>query len=118
MPSHVRKGDTVMVTSGAHKGKVGEVQRVITKTDRVIIKGINLRTKHLKPTRISPQGGIITKEAPIHMSNVSPVVDGKPVRVGFRVEADGTKYRVARHGGKEIKVLNKVRGPRKQAANP
>jgi hypothetical protein len=51
------------------------------------------------------------------MSNVSPVVDGRPVRVAFRVEADGTKYRVARHGGKEIKVLNKIRGPRKKAAN-
>ncbi len=104
-----------MVTSGAHKGKIGEIQRVITKTGRVIIKGVNLRTKHLKPSRINPQGGIITKEAPIHMSNVSPVVDGKPVRVGFRIESDGSKLRVARHAGKELKVLNVIRGAREKA---
>lgn len=114
MPRHVRKGDTVMITSGAHKGRIGEVQRVITKTDRVIVKGVNLRTKHLKPTRLSPQGGIITKEAPIHISNVSPVVDGKPVRVGFQVRDDGSKVRVARHGGKMLKVLGTVRGPREK----
>jgi large subunit ribosomal protein L24 len=81
---------------------------VITKTGHVVIKGLNLRTKHLKPTRINPQGGIITKEAPIHLSNVSPVVDGRPVRVGFRVRDDGSKVRVARHGGKELKVLGVV----------
>ncbi|MFM9995005.1 MAG: 50S ribosomal protein L24 [Phycisphaerales bacterium] len=114
MPRHVRKGDTVMVTSGSHKGKIGEVQRIITKTDRVIIKGVNLRTKHLKPNRINPQGGIITKEAPIHLSNVSPVVDGKPVRVGFEVRDDGSKVRVARRAGKVIKVLGTVRGPREK----
>ena len=64
MPRHVRKGDTVMITAGDQRGKVGEVKRVITKSDRVIVQGVNLRTKHLKPTRINPQGGIITKEAP------------------------------------------------------
>ncbi len=115
MPSHVRKGDTVMVTTGSHKGRIGEIQRVITKTGHVVIKGVNLRTKHLKPSRINPQGGIITKEAPIHMSNVSPVVDGKPVRVGFRIEKDGSKVRVARHGGKELKVLSVIRGEKKPA---
>ncbi len=104
-----------MVTSGAHKGKIGEIQRVITKTGHVIIKGVNLRTKHLKPSRINPQGGIITKEAPIHRSNVSPVVDGKPVRVGFRIEPDGSKLRVARHAGKELKVLSVIHGARDKA---
>lgn len=113
MPAHVRKGDTVMVTSGHFKGQIGEILRVDPKNEAVFVKGINLKTKHVKPTRIAPQGGIITKEGPIHISKVSPVVDGKPVRVGFRVEKDGSKVRVARHGGKELKVLGVVHGPRK-----
>lgn len=112
MPRHVRKGDTVMVTSGSSKGAVGEIIRVITKTEQVLVKGVNLHTKHMKPTRINPQGGIITKEMPLHISKVSPVVDGKPVRVGFRMESDGSKVRVARHGGKEVKVLGTIHGPR------
>jgi large subunit ribosomal protein L24 len=115
MARHVRKGDTVVITSGAHKGKIGEIMRVITDKDKVVIKGINLRTKHLKPTRINPQGGIITKEAPIHISNVSPSVDGRPTRVRFETRADGSKVRLAVRGGK---VLSTLRGPRqrKQAA--
>ena len=110
MPRHVRKGDQVIITAGAHKGKVGEVARVLPKRDAVIVKGINLRTKHLKPTRINPQGGVITKEAPIHISNVSPVVDGKPTRVRFETRDDGSKVRVAVRGGK---VLGAVSGPKK-----
>jgi large subunit ribosomal protein L24 len=110
MPRHVRKGDTVMVTSGSSKGAIGEILRVIPKSDQVLVKGVNLHTKHIKPSRVSPQGGIITKEMPLHISKVSPVVDGKPVRVGFRTEADGSKVRVARHAGKELKVLGFVHG--------
>ena len=83
MPKHVRKGDQVIVTSGDHKGSTGEVLEVITKTDRVIVKGVNLRTKHVKPTQVNPQGGIISKEMSIHISNVSPVVDGRATRVRF-----------------------------------
>ena len=60
MPRHVRKGDSVMITSGDHRGKVGEVLRVIPKNDRVVVQGLNLRTKHVKPTQLSPQGGIIS----------------------------------------------------------
>lgn len=113
MPRHVRKGDTVMITAGDQRGKVGEIKRVIPKSDRVIVQGMNLRTKHLKPTRINPQGGIITKEAPIHISNVSPVVDGKPTRVRFTIKPDGSKVRVAVRGGK---VLHTLRGPKGKAA--
>lgn len=113
MPAHVRKGDTVMVRAGSQKGAIGEVIRVITKSNSVIVKGINLRTKHLKPTRTAPQGGIITKEAPLHMSKVSPVVDGVAVRVGFQVKPDGSKVRVGRKGGKVLKELGVVHGPRK-----
>lgn len=116
MPRHVRKGDTVMVTSGSFKGQIGEIVRVITKSDQVVVKGVNLHTKHVKPTRIAPQGGIITKEMPLHISKVSPVVDGKPVRVGFRTEADGSKVRVARHAGKELKVLGTIRAASAGAA--
>lgn len=102
MARHVRKGDTVMVTSGENKGAVGTIMRVDTKKNRVYVKGVNLVTKHLRPTRIAPQGGIVTREAPIHISSVSPVVDGKPTRVRFQVNPDGSKLRVAVRGGKPI----------------
>lgn len=109
MARHVRKGDTVVITAGSNKGKIGEIMRVIPDKDQVIVKGINLRTKHMKPTR-NTQGGIITKEAPIHISNVSPSVDGKPTRVRFQTREDGSKVRVAVKGGK---VLSVVRGASK-----
>jgi large subunit ribosomal protein L24 len=101
-----------MIRSGAQKGAMGEVIRVITKTNSVVVKGLNLRTKHVRPNRLNPQGSIITKEAPLHMCKVSPVVDGQAVRVGFRTEADGSKVRIARKGGKVLKVLSTVHGPR------
>lgn len=102
MAAHVRKGDQVMVISGDHKGKTGEIIRVMPERDRVIVRGINLRTKHVKPTRVNPQGGIVTKEAPIHISNVNPVVDGRATRVRFVSKDDGSKARVAVKGGKEL----------------
>jgi len=105
----VRKGDQVIVTQGADKGKIGEVLRVIPKEDRVVVRGVALRTRHLKPSQRNPQGGVFTKETPIHISNVSPVVDGKATRVRFQVRKDGSKVRVAARGGKELGV---VRGPR------
>jgi len=106
MAKHVRKGDTVVITTGSHKGTVGEIMRVIPDKSQVIIKGVNLRTKHLKPTRLNPQGGIITKEAPIHMSNVSPSVEGKPTRVRFQTLPNGSKVRIAVKGGG---ILSEVR---------
>ena len=109
MPRHVIKGDTVMVTSGSFKGQIGEILRVIPKHDEVVVRGVNVKTKHVKASRTSPQGQIITIEMPIAACKVSPVVDGKPVRVSFREEANGRKVRVARRGGKEIKVLSEVR---------
>lgn len=113
MPAHVKKGDTVYIRSGDHKGATGEVIRVNTKSQSVVVKGINLRTKHMRPSQRNPQGGVVTIEAPIHMSKVSPVVDGKPVRVGFRVKSDGSKVRVGRKGGKDLSELSVVHGPRK-----
>ena len=111
MPRHVRKGDTVMVIAGDNKGKTGEVTRVIPKDDRVVVKGLNLRVKHVKPSRLSPQGGIVTREASIHISNVQPVgEEGRASRVRFETRDDGSKVRVAAKGGK---VLGTVRGSTK-----
>ena len=109
MPRHVRKGDQVMVTSGDSKGQIGEVLEVITKSDKVLVKGVNIKTRHVRPTQLNPQGGMIQKEMPIHISNVSPVVDGKPTRVRFETKGDGSKERVAVRGGKS---LGQIRGPK------
>jgi len=109
MPKHVRKGDTVIVTSGDHKGVTGEITRVITKSDQVIVKGVNLRTKHIRPTQLTPQGGIVSVEAPIHISKVSPVVEGKPTRVRFETGKDGSKTRVAVRNGKSLGQVSGVR---------
>jgi large subunit ribosomal protein L24 len=107
MPRHIRKGDIVIVTAGNDKGATGEVLRVLTKEDRVVVQGVNIRTRHMRPSAQRPQGGLIRKEMPIHVSNVSPVVDGKPTRVRFEKRADGTKVRIAVRGGK---VLHTLRG--------
>lgn len=105
MARHVRKGDVVIVTAGNDRGVTGEVLRVLTKQGRVVVKGVNVRTKHLKPTQANPQGGVVQREMPIHISNVSPVVDGKPTRVRFVTKKDGAKVRVAVRGGKELHTL-------------
>jgi len=106
MANHVRSGDTVVITAGAHKGKTGEVTTVIPKHDQVIVKGINMRTRNIRPTKLSPQGGVKTKEAPIHISNVSPAVqvDGqwRATRVRFETREDGSKVRIAVKTGKEL----------------
>lgn len=109
MPRHVRKGDQVIVIAGDDKGKVGEVLRVIPKDGRVLVRGVGLRTKHLKPTQRNPRGGVVTIETPIHLSNVNPAVDGKPSRVRFVIKADGSKVRVAARGGKELGVVHGAR---------
>ena len=107
MPRHVRKGDTVIVTAGNDRGVTGEVLRVLPRENRVVVQGVNVRTKHLKPSQANPQGGTVKREMPIHISNVSPVVDGKPTRVRFEVKADGTKQRVAVRNGKALHTLRK-----------
>ena len=111
MPLHIIKGDQVIVTAGNDKGTIGEVVEVLIKQERVVVKGVNIRTRHVKPTQQNPQGGIMRSEAPIHISNVSPVVDGKPSRVRFETKDNGEKVRVAARGGK---TLHTLRGPRKK----
>ena len=110
MPAHVRKGDTVVVRSGSQKGQVGEVIRVDPENQMVVIKGVNIVTRHMRATRANPNGGVVTREAPLHWSKVNPVVDGKPSRVRFQSRDDGSKVRIAVRGDK---VLGTVRGPSK-----
>ena len=95
----VKKGDTVVVISGNYKGKQGTVLKVITKDNRVVVEGVNVVSRHTRPSQANPDGGIIKKEAPIDASNVM-LVDpktNKPTRVHFE-EKDGKKVRVAKSG--------------------
>lgn len=102
MPRHVKKGDMVMVLSGNERGATGTVLRVLTKHDRVVVQGVNIRAKHIKPSQANPQGGVVRREMPIHISKVSPVIDGKPTRVRFVTDKSGHKSRVAVKGGKAL----------------
>lgn len=104
MARSIRKHDLVIINSGSHRGKTGEVIRVFPDKDQVLVQGVNLRTKHVKPTRVSPRGGIVTKEAPLHISKVNLVEDGKPTRVRFETRPDGTKVRVSARSGRVIPV--------------
>ena len=99
----VKKGDTVVVITGKDKGKKGNVLKVFPKANRVLVEGVNTITKHQKPSAMNPQGGIINREAPIHISNVMPFESeiGKGVRVRFDV-TEGKKVRVSAKSGKEI----------------
>ena len=105
MGRHIKQGDSVIVTAGNDKGTVGEVISVNPKHDTCLVKGVNVRTKHMKPTQQNQQGGIIKTEMPVHISNVSPCVDGKPSRVRFEVGEDGSKRRIAARDGSELHVL-------------
>ncbi len=104
MAARIRKGDRVVVITGADKGKRGEVLVVRPKDDRAIVQGVNVAKKHTKPQGMGKPGGIIEQEATIHLSNlalIDPKTD-KPTRVGFRVLDDGRKVRVARPSGNVI----------------
>ncbi len=101
----IRKGDLVKVIAGDSKGQQGKVEQVIIDKNRVIIEGVNLVSKHTKPNAATPNGGIIKKEAAIHISNVMLVdpKSNKPTRVGRKLNADGKLVRVAKISGGEIK---------------
>jgi large subunit ribosomal protein L24 len=100
----IRKGDRVIVISGRDKGKKGEVFQVMPKEGRALVRGVNTVRRHQRQTA-AQEGGIISKEAPIHLSNLAleDPTDGKPTRVGFKMLADGRKVRVARRSGEEIR---------------
>ena len=98
----IKKGDHVIVITGRDKGKHGEVVEMLPKEQRAVVRGVNVVRRHQKQTA-SQEGGIISKEAPIHLSNLAYVdKDGKPTRIGFKVRADGTKVRIAKRSGAEI----------------
>lgn len=99
----IKKGDRVVVLSGKDKGKHGEVVRSLPKEMKVVVAGVNVVTRHTKPSQANPQGGLVRSEAPIHVSKVA-IEDpktGKATRVGFRIE-DGQKVRVAKRSGEVI----------------
>ena len=98
---HIKKGELVFVNAGEDKGKTGRVLKMLVEKQRAIVEGINMVSKSTKPNAKNPQGGIVKKEAPIHISNLNPVEDGKPVRVG-RILKDGKLVRVSKKSGKEI----------------
>ncbi|HEY0224074.1 MAG TPA: 50S ribosomal protein L24 [Pseudolabrys sp.] len=104
MAARIRKGDRVVVITGADRGKQGEVLRVLPKENRAVVQGVNIARHHTKPRGMGQPGGIVAREATIHLSNImllDPKND-KPTRVGFKVLENGAKVRVARATGNVI----------------
>ncbi len=103
MAAKIKKGDRVVVTTGRDRGRTGEVLRVIPTDERAVVRGVNVVKKHQKQS-MNQEGGIISKEAPIHVSNlaIADPKDGKPTRVGFRILDDGRKVRFAKRSGDPI----------------
>ena len=105
MTAKVKKGDRVIVTTGRDKGKRGEVLKVFPKEDRALVSGVNVVKRHQRQTpRV--QGGIVSKESPVHLSNLAHIdpKSGEPTRVGFKVLGDGRKVRFAKKSGEVIDV--------------
>jgi large subunit ribosomal protein L24 len=100
MAAKIKKGDKVVVLSGRDKGRTGEVVRVMPKDSRALVRGVNVIKRHQRQT-VNQEGGIIQKEAPIHLSNLALAdpKDGKPTRVGFKILDDGRKVRFAKRSG-------------------
>jgi len=107
MPARIKKDDIVYVRSGASKGRTGKVLRLLD--DKVVVEGVNVVWKHLKPTQKMQKGGRIRKEAPIHISKVQPVdpKTGKGTRVKFKTE-NGEKHRIAAKSGTDLGIVSKV----------
>ncbi|WP_454916937.1 50S ribosomal protein L24 [Xanthobacter sediminis] len=103
MAAKIKKGDKVVVLAGRDKGRTGEVIQVMPKEERALVRGVNIVKRHQRQTA-NQEGGIISKEGPIHLSNVAIAdpKDGKPTRVGFQVLEDGNKVRVAKRSGEKI----------------
>lgn len=97
----IKKGDTVIILSGKDKGKTGKVEKAFSKTDMVVVEGVNIATKHEKNRRTRSQGQVVKKPMPVHVSNVAVTEDKKPVRIGYKLE-DGKKVRVSRKTGKAV----------------
>ena len=104
MAARIKKGDQVLVITGADKGRRGEVLQVMPKDERAVVRGIRVVKRHTKPTGMGQPGGIVEKEGPIHLSNLKLVdpKSGNPTKVGFRVLEGGRKVRVAKATGEVI----------------
>ena len=100
---HIKKGDKFVVTTGQHKGKQGDVLKILREENRALVQGVNMVTRHLKPSAQHPEG-IVKKEASIHVSNLAhiDVESGKPSRMGVKILKDGQKVRVLKRSGKQI----------------
>jgi len=103
--ANIKKDDNVIVITGRDKGKKGKVLKVFPKEDRALVQGVNVVKRHQRQTQ-KEQGGIVSKESPIHLSNIAHVdpKSGKPTRVGFKTMADGSKVRFAKKSGEVIDV--------------
>ena len=103
MAAKIKKGDKVIVLTGRDRGRSGEVLRVMPSENRALVRGVNVVTRHQRQTA-SQEGGLVRKEAPIHLSNIALAdpTTGKPTRVGFKILGDGRKVRVAKRSGEDI----------------
>lgn len=99
---NIKAGMTVRVISGNNRGKEGKVLHALPKKNRIVVEGINFIKKHTRPSQENPQGGIIEREAAMHVSNVMLIHSGKTTRIGFKKLDDGSKVRVANRTGEEI----------------
>jgi large subunit ribosomal protein L24 len=104
MAAKIKKGDKVVILAGKDKAKTGEVLKVIPTENRVVVQGVNVAKRHVRPSAADPQGGVKPFEAPIHVSNVAIADprDGKPTRVGFKTLDDGRKVRFAKRSGEVL----------------
>jgi large subunit ribosomal protein L24 len=102
---NIKKGDMVFVNAGDNKGQQGRVLEVLYKKDKAIVEGVNMVSKHSKPTKAAPQGGIIKKEAPVHISNLNLIdpASGKATRIGRRLNDKNVTVRYSKKSGEEIK---------------
>lgn len=120
LQSKLKRGDEVIVISGKDKGKKGKITRVVTASARVVVEGVNIIKKHIsqrEALRTQREPGVVEREAPIAVSNVmlADPKTGKPTRVGFRMEADGSKVRIAKKSGAVLDTVTKAKGGEKPA---
>ncbi len=99
---HIKKGMTVRIISGNHKGSEGKVLHIFPESDKVIIEGVNLIKRATRPSQQNPAGGFVEKEGPIHISNMLPINKGNTTRVGYKILENGRKVRIAAKTGEEL----------------
>ena len=98
----IKKGDTVQIMSGNEAGKSGRIIKIFRTKNKIVVEGLNMVKKHARPTQENPQGGIMQKEAAIHISNVMFIAGGKPTRIGYKTLEDGRKVKYAKSTGEVI----------------